>query len=213
MNYIYDILLNYNDEDSNLDFFEWNYEDGIDHIKRIPIFRIPTSQLQDIQDNKIKIPKELLNKISKKTELYSNKKIEYACLFSDNNRVISLEFNKDGQSVYKSSVLLDEEEDIISESSDIEQERIEYEIISKHNKELLITRKEKNIRNYLLHELKNLYSENNKNAILYLYSEVYEKDKLSYKEKYNKLYNAIKLNYSKKYNKIYEILQLAYNKK
>ena len=38
MNYIYDILLNFQNE--YYDFFEWNTNDQITHIKKIPIIKV-----------------------------------------------------------------------------------------------------------------------------------------------------------------------------
>ena len=38
MTYIYDILLNFNEE--YYEFYDWNKEDTIVHIKKIPIYKI-----------------------------------------------------------------------------------------------------------------------------------------------------------------------------
>ena len=52
MNYIYDILLNYNKK--LYEFYDWNLSDSIVHIRKIPIFKISTNQLIDLVNNKIK---------------------------------------------------------------------------------------------------------------------------------------------------------------
>ena len=41
MNYIYDVVLNFQDE--LIEFYEWSSEDTIDHIKRIPINQLKTT--------------------------------------------------------------------------------------------------------------------------------------------------------------------------
>ena len=38
MNYIYDILVNF--KETLYDFYEWNKNDNITHIRKIPLFRI-----------------------------------------------------------------------------------------------------------------------------------------------------------------------------
>ena len=53
MSYIYDILLNYNKE--LYDFYEWNLDDDICHIRKTPLFKVTTNQLVDIANNDIKI--------------------------------------------------------------------------------------------------------------------------------------------------------------
>ncbi len=61
MNYIYDILLNFSDSDRLLEFYEWNESDCYDHVKRMPVYKISSKQMQEICENKIVADKELLN--------------------------------------------------------------------------------------------------------------------------------------------------------
>ena len=53
MNYIYDVVLNF--QDDLIEFYEWSSEDTIDHIKRIPIFRISSQNLNDLINKNIVI--------------------------------------------------------------------------------------------------------------------------------------------------------------
>ena len=46
MDYIYDIVLNFNDD--YYEFYEWKQEDKIINIKKIPIYKIPTNKYLDI---------------------------------------------------------------------------------------------------------------------------------------------------------------------
>ena len=61
MNYIYDILLNFNRQ--LYDFFEWNLSDNIIHVRKIPLFRIDSKTLLTIRDNKVKVDSSFLEKI------------------------------------------------------------------------------------------------------------------------------------------------------
>ena len=65
MNYIYDILLNFKEE--YYDFYDWNKNDNIVHIRKIPILKIDTIDLYNIKNNKIKIELKFLEKIRNKT--------------------------------------------------------------------------------------------------------------------------------------------------
>ena len=52
MNYIYDVVLNYNE---NLyEFYDWNLNDDIIHIRRIPLIKIKRKSLLEIIKTKIK---------------------------------------------------------------------------------------------------------------------------------------------------------------
>ena len=95
MNYIYDLLLNFNEK--IYDFYDWNKTDNIRHIKKIPIFKISSSKMKIIKNNKIYFDKTFLDKIYKKTEEFTIKKnryINYACLFTDGLEVIGIKYDK-----------------------------------------------------------------------------------------------------------------------
>ena len=64
MNYIYDILINFNE---NLyDFYDWNLNDQIDHIRKIPVFKTDSEFLYNLKKNDIILNKDFLNKIYNK---------------------------------------------------------------------------------------------------------------------------------------------------
>ena len=66
MAYIYDILLNFNED--FFEFYDWNKNDKIIHIKKIPIYQVDNKTLKDILHNKIKINGDFLTLIKDKTE-------------------------------------------------------------------------------------------------------------------------------------------------
>ena len=75
MNYIYDLLLNFNEK--IYDFYDWNKTDKIIHIKKIPIFKISSSKMNIIKNNKICFEDSFLEKIYRKTEEFMNRKNKY----------------------------------------------------------------------------------------------------------------------------------------
>ena len=206
MKYIEDVVLNYSDIDNYYEFYEWMKEDEIITIKRIPIIKINSLQLDEILLNKIKVNNKLLVDICNKT--LSNKGcIKYSVLVCDNSRVIGLKFNNSGVISHISSLLIDEEDDILEEMIDEEVVLFDYQIIGKINRNHFLTRYEKMIRNYLLDNINNLYKNKDYDEINYLYYELFNKE-MNIDNQYKFLVNEIENNFNNKYNKLYEIIKL-----
>lgn len=208
MNYIYDLVLNFTDCDNLLEFYEWIRQDNLTTIQKIPVFRINRFQMNDILNNRIQVSDKIFNKIKNKTFAEEGKVLKYSCLVTDLNRVIALEFDSNRVLKKSSSLLLDEEEDVIDECSNFDIDNFEYEFLEEYLVNSFLTRKEKAIRNKLLSELKSLYVNKNYDEINYLYEELYDK-KMTVKEKYLFLVNEITNNYDSKYNKLYDIIKLT----
>ena len=213
---VYDIILNLLDGNRIYEPFEWNKKDNIEHIKKIPMIRVTTNTLDDIINTTFVIDNNLLNNIYKKSEVYTDtgvSKIDYALLFTDTYKVVAVEFNKDGKSLFKSYLLLDEEEEILDLSNQIELKNINYKVLKKNINKCLLTREEEFRKNYLLKELKIAYKKKKYEKINYLYEEIYPKDKKNLLDKYKILLDEIESNYSEKYNKLYNIVKLTHKKK
>jgi hypothetical protein len=73
MNYLYDILLNFNSK--LFESFEWNVNDQITHIRKIPIFKVKSNILMDLLNNKVKLSTSFLSRIYKKTDYFIRNKI------------------------------------------------------------------------------------------------------------------------------------------
>ena len=116
MKYSYDLLLNFQDKNKLIEFFEWKDDDTFDHIKRIPLFLVPSVDMNHFCFSDIKVDQDFLKLIKGKTILYKkNITILYSCLFCDLNRVIGIEFSSSGEIISKSGLLLDEEEEVIDQ--------------------------------------------------------------------------------------------------
>lgn len=213
MIYIYDVLLNFTDE-RLIEYFEWSKNDLVENIKKIPIFRVSSNTLNDLVNYNVKLDQKIISRIKKQTTTYKRTTdLEYACLFTDLNRVIGIEFNHEGEILCRSGLLLDEEEDIIMECFNEPEEQLEYEIKEKIERQLFYTRNEIKKRNYILKELNIVYKEKDKDKLNYLFKEVYGNKRLSFENKYLKLKNDLSENYTSKFNSLYEILKLTYTKK
>lgn len=213
---VYDIILNLLDSNRIYESFEWNHKDNIEHIKKIPMIRVTSNFLNDVIQNNIIVGKDYLKEIYRKTEIYNDdgiSVIDYACLFTDNFKVIAVEFNNEGKSLFKSNLLLDEEEEILELSNEIKLRTLEYKVVKKSKENLLLTREEEFRRNYLLKEIKYAYKKGFYDKINYLYEEIFPSDHKSIEERYKILIQDIKDNYSKEHNKIFKILKLTHSKK
>ncbi len=211
MTYVYDLLLNFNDENRFVEFYEWKEEDILEHIRKIMLFRISPKQMEEITHYQIQVESDFLKKIQGTSISYRNKKdMEYAALFSDLNKVVALEFDREGKIMSKSSLLLDEEEDIMEECTDLEEIQLTYKKLEKYSGDSFLTRNESMKKRYLIKEVEDLYKTKNIDKLTYLYEEMYGKDDLSFEEKYKRLKTEIEKEYSEKYNNLYDIVRLSY---
>lgn len=201
MNYIYDIYLNLNE--TLYDFFDWNTNDKLIHIKKIPVFKVNEETLRLLINNKVSINEIFLLQIYNKTEIWNmNNKIYYCALFSDNNNTLAIEFNKNGKSIKKSFLYIDEELEVLEIINKLTEKNIEFNILNKE-KNSLKTRKQLKEEKFINNELKNM----DDNKLNYIYFECF-----GYHEKNKKIIldniNKIAKN-SKTYKNLYDILKLT----
>ena len=215
MLYIYDILLNWTDLNIIYDFYEWEKSDTIDHVKKIPLIKVSEKVLSDFIHNEVKVSSKWLMEIENLTEIYHNKKVDilpYACIFSDGVRVLALEFNKKGQAIYHSRLLLDEEDDVVDLVS-----RLEFQNISYEKKKNLIdkgfyTRLEAEKKKYLLSELASTYRNKEVEKMAYLYREYFDKREEDFDLMYHKLVQSFTL-FNNSHEKLYQLLKLSHTKR
>lgn len=201
MNYIYDIYLNLNK--ILYDSFDWNKNDKIIHIRKIPVIKISNDSLKELISNKICLNNELLFKIYNTTEVWNiNTKIPYCALFCDDNNTVSIEFNNKGESIRKSYLLVDDELEILEIIKRLNEKNIEFKILNKE-KNIFKTRKQIKDEDFIHNELKSM----DENKLNYIYFECFGKKE---KNKNIILNNIKKLTKnSKTYKNLYDILKLT----
>lgn len=212
---IYDIILNFS-EARVYEFFEWDKKDNIEHIKKIPLFRVTSRVLNDILHKKVEMNQGFLKEIQDKTEIFSKtteELIEYACLFTDLSRVIAVEFSEKGINLYKSFLLLDEEEELLDIATTLTVITPNYKIKKSMTNTKFLTRKEEFIKNYLLKDLKVSYTNKNYHKINYMYEECFSYNDKNIEEKYQELVNDINTNFTNKYLNLFQILKLSSKRK
>lgn len=216
MIYIYDILLNFCDPDIVYDFYEWNKNDDIENIKRIKLIHVNSNILNDMLYYDIRVDSNFLLKIYRTCEVYTNKKVkilDYCLLLSDGDRVLAIEFDSNGRAIYKSKLLLDEEEEIAILASNLEYYDFNYDVFNKVLDNRFFTRNEILIRKYLVKEINECYDSKNYNKLKFLYQEYFEDDEKSYLKMKNNLLNSIKLCVDEKHKDLYQLLIVTNEKK
>ena len=214
MNFIYDILLNFHDCERIIEFYEWNEKDYVEHIKKIPIYRITSKTMHEICENEVSVSKEFLKEIENKTISYQkSQNLKYATIVCDLNKAIALEFSDTGKVISKSSLLIDEEEDILEETTLLEEKDLKYKILKKYKLNYYLKREELFNRNYLLKELEYISKLNDYLKLNFIYEEIYKRDNYSFEKKLKRLVNDIQNNFNDKHHKLYEIIRLTYIKK
>lgn len=205
---MYDLLLNFNEKIIN--FFEWEDEDNIKYVKKIPLIKINTTLLNSIIYDDIEIDNKFINQIENKIEFYDeeNKKYKASIILSDEHKAIAYSFlNKE-----ISSLLLEEEQEAIRLASKLETTIIKYKIIKENQKTIeKLTRKEQKIKEILKKEFKDLYKNNKIEKLNYYYYEYFnelsnDKDKVL-----NKLINSLN-NITEKHIYLYKLILLINNK-
>lgn len=182
MNYVYDILTNFNE--NFYDFYDWNLNDDVKHIRRIPLIKIESYKLNEIKNNIVKFDQEFLDMIKNRTEFFLGrgiKVLKYACLLTDGMDVFGINI---GEKFKYTSLQIDEELDIL-ESMSFKEYELKYEVIGK-KEPILKTRYKIEQEKKIKEKLNYLYEENNVSKIKYLYYECFNK-------KENKISNILEI--------------------
>lgn len=210
MNYFYDLLINLNDNEA-YKFYEWNKDDEIIHLKKVPVFKISSRDLNNLMRYRIKIAKAFLELIYNRTENYDQnlKYIEYMALFTDENNSILLEFNSEGESIYRSYLLLEEELDLMEISYSLPREEISYTKLNNLNT-LKDTRQIRDLQKFLEIEVNTLHDQKDTLKMRYLYNEITNKDESDQDKLYDCLINIIKSDFNNNHLKLYNIIKLSY---
>ena len=111
MEYIYDIVLNFND--CYYEFYEWNSKDKIINVKKIPVYRINDIDYLSFKYNKVSI----VNKFNQNYNIY---------LVTNTLEVMAIMLDKSGNIIKRSSLLLEEADEVLEISEKLEVTNITY---------------------------------------------------------------------------------------
>ncbi len=208
MNYVYDVLLNFNKE--MYEFYDWNLDDYISHIRKILVFRVDNKTMSDLVNNSIVVDSDFLIKISNRTEMFTKqnvKIINYAALFTNGSFVIGIKFDKNGEIIGRSKLLIDEELDILDSALDMNEYNLKYKVINTNKNEFFKTRKEVFIEKYISKKLNEV--KDNKEMLKYLYYECFNEKNTDFRKMLLKLNKSLINNWDSFYNKVYNFFKLT----
>lgn len=202
MNYIYDIVLNFNKD--YFCFYEWNKKDNIISIKKIPLFVVDNNTFNMMKYDKVVVSSNFISLIKDKTYTYSKNKIGNSALLSNGKEVVAVLFDNKGNLIKRSSLLIDEEEEVLDEIDN--NDMFSIEIISNKNiKREDINRGEKEKKNFLNKYIK---KENNITNLKYLYYDYFEKEEDDVIIIKKKLLYEINSDWTDKLNSFYETVRI-----
>ena len=205
MIYVYDILLNFNKD--LIEYFEWEDTDNIKYAKKITLFKIDSKTMNDFLTKDIVFEDNFV-KTTLKYELDGLKDKASYTLFTDGKIVIGI-IIKNNRIDLVSRLLIDEEEEVIDIAERVDFLDINYRVLNnKNNKDLLLTRKEKNIKEQLTKEINYLYSEKNSEKLEYLYYEYTGKERKDIDYIYKYLIDSLN-SLNDRHNNLVDILKLA----
>lgn len=210
MNYVYDILSNFNQE--LYDFYDWDKNDNFTHLRKVPSFRVSKEVLVDLMFKKVKIKGNLLKLIKDKTQVFTKEGVdvlEYCFIVSDSVNALGVILDEDGVVYKRSKFLVSEELEINKCLKTSKIYNVEYNLLSSKTHYSNMTRNEEKVTNLILNELELIMDSTDK--IDYLYYEWFNTNKG--KNKYKKLVSSIKSSYTSKHEYILELLNLLKIKK
>ena len=193
MNYIYNIKVNM--QNSLLNFYEWNNDDNIEIINKLPLVVVKDKDYINILNMCIKLDKPELIKF----ELSNN-----MCIFTNLFDCVCVKFSNIGIIDKISKLTLVEEDDVLDEIKNKKVVDIKYNIINKNNNYNFLSRNENKILNSIINYIE---SKKESNEIIdYLYYEWFKNKKSN--NKYEELLSSISKEYSDKHEYLYNLIQL-----
>lgn len=205
MNYIYDILANFNN--TYYDFYDWDDNDDIINIKKLPILKVNSNFLMNIKYHDVLVDSNLLENIYRKTEIFkiNKNKYSYVCSLCDSREAIIVRFDSKGNVVGRSSMLIDEENEVVDIAQYMDESNYSITVNKKVLYDNFKTRKELSINNVILKELKKM----NSDKLKYLYFDCFNENENNTKKIMNRIITEIKDNFDSIYIKIYDFLKLT----
>ena len=206
MVYVYDIVLNLNDE--LLEFFEWEDSDKIKYIKKVPLVKTDDTFIYNLIKNNIKLEDNFIDSIKNKTVYYDNKEKNYPIIIFANGDLAIALLIKDNKTFLYSRLLLDEEYEVMNIASRLSTTKINYIVINKKDINNNLTREERRIKDVLLNEIKYLYNNNKLDKLNYYYYEYFNELNNNKEDVYKKLISSLN-KIDDKHLKLLEVVNLT----
>lgn len=197
MNYIYDIVLNF--QTNYYNFFEWNKTDKLKNISKIPLYHIRDKDILIFKNNEVCVSDHFINILNQDCPTKN-----LICLVSNGKIAIALMFSNTGNLIKRSSLIFEEEEEAIDTAKYLPITKIEYtknNPIKYQNKLRIEKEKKEKLINYI--------KETDNSLILkYLYYEYYEEENKDISLIKKLLLEELTKEWSIKQNKLYKFINM-----
>ncbi len=204
MKYAYDVVLNFNDEFYN--FYEWDTDDTIAYVKKIPIYKVTNDIINDFKTNNVSLDVSFIETIPISLvykEIFVEK-VYGLMIIASTDTSIALNFDNNGKVLKISDLQLDDLEEINDLVNKMKCTNIKYEVLSEKKKRSVI-RNEVNMVDFINTKIDSI---KNKDELKYIYYECFLKNDCS---NINEMKELIKKYYSKNPKELFKLLML-YNK-
>ena len=203
MNYIYDIILNFNDV--YYDIYEWKSDDNIINIRKIPFIKVNENDFLALKYNDIKLEQDCLSKLKGNLSVYDDDiKGNIILLVTNGKATIGVMFDEDGVLLKRSSMLFDEEDEVNEEARRVEELKLKY-IYNKKRTYDNMTRMEREKKKTLKDFINRVVD---KMTLKYLYYDYFLVECDDIVEMKSKLNFEIDNNFSDKLDELYNVIML-----
>ena len=198
MNYIYDIVLNF--QNNYYNFFEWNRTDKIKNISKIPVFRVSDDDILNLKYNKIQLEESFIAPL--KDENKKHRKIMF--LVSNTKISLGLLLNEEGVIQKRSSLIFEEEAEVNDFCQTLSLTTIPYlknvSVPVQDKLRIEIERKSALV-DYISHN-EDIFT------LKYLYYEYFKEEEENLDQIKNSLLQEVNKTWSQKQNNLYNIVNL-----
>jgi len=188
MDYIYDIVLNF--QNNYYEFYEWKTTDKIINVKKILVYLVNNQDYLNLKYNQVILDRKILpNQIK-------------MFLVTNGVEVMGLLLDVDGKIIKRSSLLLDEADDVLEEKETIKNLPLKY-IKNKEKSHITYNRLLEEKINFIQKYFSNIDIERDEYLLKYIYYEIYNKEE----DNINKVYKQLKELIKNDINKIYHSIK------
>ena len=190
MDYIYDIILNF--QDNYYEFYEWQVQDKIINVKKIIIYKINNEDYLNLKYNEVIIDK---GDFPNQTKML---------LVTNGEEVMGLLLDPNGKVLKRSSLLIDESEEILEEKDIIKNIKINY-LNNKYKERISRSRIECEKIKFINEFFNKINILTDEYLLKYIYYDIYQKEENNTVKIYNNLKSMVNTNINKIYKSIKRI--------
>ena len=202
MQYYYDVLGNFSEY--ILKFYEWESNDDIVNIKKIPFIKISKEDMRVLLSYSVILEMDNIVKNNKDKTNY--------LLFSTGCDALMVELNQEGKIIYYSSLLIEDELEVNELAHSMNTIKLKFKVLDKI-KILSDYRQGEKAKNLIFHELKKIKDNDNKDECLYYYYEWFHVSTDDYDKAIKKMFLEIKKTFNKDMERIEKLIRLSYKEK